>query len=71
MGEGFPHFLLCGFFFLSFFIVDFWGLGGQLMVKKIVFDVGRKIHCVPWKYKKVFYFCFVLFCFHFLVQGEY
>lgn len=41
------------------------------MVKEVVFDVGRKIHYVPWKYKKVFYFCFVLFCLDFLIQGEY
>jgi hypothetical protein len=49
-------------FIPSFFIIDFWGLGGQLMAKEVVFDVGRKIHYVPWKYKKVFLFlfCFVL-----------
>jgi hypothetical protein len=28
------------------------------MVKEIVFDVGRKIHHVPWKYGR--YFLFVL-----------
>jgi hypothetical protein len=29
-----------------------------LMVKEIVFDVGKKIHRVPWKYRR--YFLFVL-----------
>jgi hypothetical protein len=63
----FSSFSLAWVFIPSFFIVDFWALGGRLMVKEIVFDVGRKIHCVPWKYKKVFYFCFILFCLDFLV----
>jgi hypothetical protein len=32
------------------------------MVKEIIFDVGRKIHCVPWKYGR---------CFFLPIQGEY
>jgi hypothetical protein len=66
VGERIPSFLhfllLCGFFILSIFflVFSYWRLGGGLMVKEIVFDVERKMHCVPWKYGRCF--VFVLFC---------
>ncbi len=43
---------------------------GGLMVKKIVFDIGRKTHLVPWKYGRYFFFV-LLICFNCLVQKEY
>jgi hypothetical protein len=40
------HSILCGVFNIKLSLVVSWKLIG-LMVKEIVFDVGRKIHYVP------------------------
>jgi hypothetical protein len=45
-----PHSFLCGFFIFSFFAC--WCLERGLMVMDIVFNVEKKIHCIPWKYEK-------------------
>jgi hypothetical protein len=63
------HSILCGVLNIKLSLVVSWRLIG-LMVKEIVFDVGRKIHHVPWKYGRYFLFVLLIFldC---LVQEEY